>query len=236
VIRRKSSFIARKVPQHDALLFGTSLYDLKESQPPSSGDLIVKDGLRLFAIEPALTKVPEAFLPPSQSKLSGARQSREPSGLLRRLLDGETQLSPADWSAHFDVSGAPTSRKNSCRDGGRSYSVRESNPLFRSGNRQADSRRRTHRRRIQSMWESMRGTVLSTFPPPPGLPAIETRIFISWMRSIKAMPITRCRLRDIVSARSDRACSLRRLEGESNEAIKKVRCSAARDTGKRSNS
>src|SRR3984957_5177015 len=32
-----------------ALLFGTSLYDLKESQPPSSGDLIVKDGLRLFA-------------------------------------------------------------------------------------------------------------------------------------------------------------------------------------------
>jgi hypothetical protein len=44
-----------------ALLFGTSLYDLKEGQPTSSGDLIVKDGLRLFAIEPALTKVPEAF-------------------------------------------------------------------------------------------------------------------------------------------------------------------------------
>jgi len=33
------------------LLFGTSFFDLKETQPPSPGDLVVKDGLRLFETE-----------------------------------------------------------------------------------------------------------------------------------------------------------------------------------------
>jgi hypothetical protein len=78
-----------------ALLFGTSLYDLKESQPPPSGDLIVKDGLRLFAIEPALIKLPEAFFAAKPVEAQVALASlREPSGLLRRLLDGGNSVVP----------------------------------------------------------------------------------------------------------------------------------------------
>ena len=43
------------------LLFGTSLYDLKQKQMPPPGDIVEKQGLRLFAVEAALIKVPEAF-------------------------------------------------------------------------------------------------------------------------------------------------------------------------------
>ena len=72
-----------------ALLFGTSLYDLKESQPPGSADLVTRDGLRLFAMDPALIKVPEAFFAakPIEAQVALATVL-EPSGLLRRLLEG----------------------------------------------------------------------------------------------------------------------------------------------------
>src|SRR5216117_1226529 len=43
------------------LLFGTSLYDLKEPQLPLASDLTTRDGLRLFGPIPALMKVPETF-------------------------------------------------------------------------------------------------------------------------------------------------------------------------------
>lgn len=43
------------------LLFGTSLYDLRQKQMPPAEDLIEKDGLRLFASDAALIRVPAAF-------------------------------------------------------------------------------------------------------------------------------------------------------------------------------
>ncbi len=43
------------------LLFGTSVYDLKQAEMPPAADLSVKDGLRLFSPAAAVVKVPEAF-------------------------------------------------------------------------------------------------------------------------------------------------------------------------------
>ena len=43
------------------LLFGTSLYDLKQREMPPAADVSVKDGLRLFSPPAALVKAPEAF-------------------------------------------------------------------------------------------------------------------------------------------------------------------------------
>ena len=43
------------------LLFGTSLYDLKQSEMPAAADLTVRDGLRLFSPPAALVRVPESF-------------------------------------------------------------------------------------------------------------------------------------------------------------------------------
>jgi len=71
------------------LLFGTSLFDLKETQEPPAEDIVTRDGLRVYAVEAALIKVPEAFFAeqPIESQVALA-SVREPSGLLRRLLNG----------------------------------------------------------------------------------------------------------------------------------------------------
>jgi fido (protein-threonine AMPylation protein) len=156
------------------LLFGTSLYDLKESQPPPSGDLIVKDGLRLFAIEPALAKVPEAFFAAkpveAQVALAGLR---EPSGLLRRLLDGGNSVVAGRLVGAFRrISRTDIAEEIRAAMTSAGYSVRESDP-FVPGQQFGKLAPAAVPivGRIQTMWESMRGTVASTFPPPPGLPA-----------------------------------------------------------------
>ena len=156
-----------------ALLFGTSLYDLKESQPPSSGDLIVKNGLRLFAIEPALIKVPESFFAAkpveAQVALAGVR---EPSGLLRRLLDGGNSVVAGRLVGAFRrVGRTDIAEEILAAMTGAGYSVRESDP-FVPGQEfgKLTPAAAPIVGRIQSMWESMRGTVLTAFPPPPGLP------------------------------------------------------------------
>ena len=157
-----------------ALLFGTSLYDLKESQPPPSGDLIVKDGLRLFAIEPALTKVPEAFFAAKPVEAQVALASlREPSGLLRRLLDGGNSVVAGRLVGAFRrVGRTDIAEEIRAAMTGAGYSVRESDP-FVPGQEFGELTPAAPPivGRIQSMWKSMRATVLSAFPLPPGLPA-----------------------------------------------------------------
>src|SRR5882762_5792396 len=157
-----------------SLLFGTSLYDLKETQPPDPNDLIANDGLRLFAIEAALTKVPEAFFAAKPIEAQVALASlREPSGLLRRLLDGGNSVVAGRLVGAFRrVCRADVAEEIRAAMTGAGYSVRESDP-FVPGQEigKLTPAAAPMVGRIQSMWESMRGTVLSTFPPPPGLPA-----------------------------------------------------------------
>ena len=70
------------------LLFGTSLFDLKRKEIPPEADLTRRGGLRLYAPEAALIRVPAAFFArnPIEARvaLSGARDA---SGVLGRLLD-----------------------------------------------------------------------------------------------------------------------------------------------------
>jgi hypothetical protein len=69
------------------LLFGTSIYDLKQAEMPPAAD--GRDGLRLFSSAAALLKVPETFFNrfPIESQV-GLASIRDPSEVLRRLLDG----------------------------------------------------------------------------------------------------------------------------------------------------
>ena len=70
------------------LLFGTSLFDLKQKDMPPDADLTGRGGLRLFVPEAALLRVPEAFFVQhpveAQVVLSGIRDA---ANVLRRLLD-----------------------------------------------------------------------------------------------------------------------------------------------------
>jgi len=78
------------------LLFGTSLYDLKQPQMPPKSDLMEREGLQLFAPAAALVRVSEAFFAryPVEARVVLA-SFRDASDVLRRLLDGATRWSPA---------------------------------------------------------------------------------------------------------------------------------------------
>src|SRR5208282_874314 len=71
------------------LLFGTSIYDLKQPTMLTAADLEVMDGLRLFSSAAALVRVPESFFGrnpiETQVVLAGIADA---SDILRRLLDG----------------------------------------------------------------------------------------------------------------------------------------------------
>lgn len=71
------------------LLFGTSFFALKEKELPPTTDLEIKDGLRVYRVTAALTRVNEDFYvryPIETQVIASAIQ--EPSQLLARLLEG----------------------------------------------------------------------------------------------------------------------------------------------------
>jgi hypothetical protein len=71
------------------LLFGTSFFALKEKALPPTHDLEIKDGLRIYRLTAALTRVNEDFFtryPIETQVIASAVQ--EPSQLLARLLEG----------------------------------------------------------------------------------------------------------------------------------------------------
>jgi len=155
------------------LLFGTSLFDLKETQEPPAEDIVTRDGLRVYAVEAALIKVPEAFFAeqPIESQVALA-SVREPSGLLRRLLNGGNSVVAGRLVGAFRRAGRPEIAdqiSKSMTVAG--YTIRETNP-FASSHAFANLAPAVAPivARIQGMWEATRDAVLKVFPPAPGLP------------------------------------------------------------------
>jgi len=155
------------------LLFGTSLYDLKQPQMPPAADLTVRDGLRLFTAPAAMVRVPEAFFAgnpiETQVVLASLRDSSE---LLRRLLDGGHSVVAGRLAGALRRIGRPevageilTTMKTA------GYDVRETDPF---ADRQAlvpvPAAAAPIAGRMQAMWASMRPKVLEVFPRQPGLP------------------------------------------------------------------
>ncbi|HEY6391335.1 MAG TPA: Fic family protein [Bryobacteraceae bacterium] len=155
------------------LLFGTSLYEMKQPRMPPPTDLIVRNGLRLFTPEAALIRVPESFIAGNAIETRVVIASiRDPADLLRRLLDG----------GHSVVAGrlAGALRRIGRADSGdeiittmkaAGYDVRETDPFAgQQSVTQIPAGTPPIVGRMQAMWASMRGKVLKVFPPPPGLP------------------------------------------------------------------
>jgi fido (protein-threonine AMPylation protein) len=155
------------------LIFGTSLYDLKQPEMPPVADVSVKDGLRLFSPAAALVKVPESFFTrnpiETQVVLSGIREA---SDVLRILLNGGHTAKAGQIAGAFRRIGRPqiageivTTMKSA------GYDVRETDPF---APKQTFSVLPAVTApivgRMQAMWESMRGAIVEIFPKAPGLP------------------------------------------------------------------
>jgi fido (protein-threonine AMPylation protein) len=156
------------------LLFSTSLYDLKQKQMPPPQDLIEKDGLRLFAHEAALIKVPEAFFQRSPVEAQVALASvKDVSAVLGRLLDGGHSAVAGRLAGAFRRTGRASFADEIVKTmKGAGYDVRESDPFAPQQNvlpivpgiPPIVSR-------LQAIWETQRDAIIESFLPAFGLPA-----------------------------------------------------------------
>jgi Fic/DOC family protein len=155
------------------LLFGTSLFDVREAQPPPASDIKTRDGLRLYELEAALIKVPESFFAeqPIEAQLALA-SVREPSGLLRRLLEGGNSVVAGRIAGAFRrTNRASVAEEIRAAMTAAGYTVQETNPFTATQVfTQLAPTAAPIVGRLQSMWQTTRETALSLFPPAPGLP------------------------------------------------------------------
>src|SRR6202167_558802 len=165
---------SRKGTNHTTnLIFGTSLYDLKQPETPPAPDLAVQDGLRLFAPAAALVKVAESFFTrhpiETQVVLSGIREA---SDVVRILLNGGHSAKAGHIAGAFRRIGRPRIASEivgTMKAAG--YDVRETDP-FAPACKFGILPARTAPivGRMRAVWESMRGAIVETFPKAPGLP------------------------------------------------------------------
>ncbi len=155
------------------LLFGTSIYDLKQEEMPPASDLTVRDSLRLFSPAAALVKVPEAFFLRNPIETQVVLASIvEASDVLRLLLNGGHSKKAGQLAAAFRRIGRAEIADEIVKTmRGASYDVRESNPF--SPEQTFGMLRPAIAPivgRLHAMWDSMRQQVIERFPKAPGLP------------------------------------------------------------------
>lgn len=154
------------------LLFGTSLYDLKEPEMPAAADLVVRDGLRLFSPAAAMVWVAESFFSrnPIETQVVLASLA-DASDLLRLLLNGGHSAKAGYLAGAFRETGRPEPADEiigAMKSAG--YDVRERNPFEVGQTFGARPAVAPIVGRVEMLWESMRGAVVETFPKAPGLP------------------------------------------------------------------
>ncbi len=152
------------------LLFGTSLYDLKQSQMPPRTDLGRRDGVRLFHPAAALIRISESFFKTHPIETEVVLGSfADPSELLRRLLDGGHSVVAgrlAGGLRQIGLGAAADEIVTTMKAAG--YHVQESDPFAVA--RAAVAAAAPIVGRMRAMWGAMRETVLAAIPEPPGLP------------------------------------------------------------------
>lgn len=168
------------------LLFGTSLYDLKQKRMPPEADLTERERLRLYTPEAALIKVPEAFFVRSpveaQVVLSGIRDASDELG---RLLDGGHSAIAGRLAGAFRRIGRPHFADDILRSmKAAGYDVRENDPFTPQQGFGAFSHAAAPiAGRLQAMWERFREPVIAVFPEAPGLPE-DRRTYLRFVENI----------------------------------------------------
>jgi hypothetical protein len=156
------------------LLFGTSLYDLKVKEMPAPEDMAEKSGLRVYAADAALVKVPGAFFQrtPIEAQVVLAAV-RDVSGILGRLLDGGHSAVAGRIAGAFrrvGRTGFADEIVKTMKSAG--YDVRESDPFAEQPYVPAIvTGVPPIVARLNAIWESQRAPVMEIFPKAPGLPA-----------------------------------------------------------------
>lgn len=155
------------------LLFGTSFFALRAKAMPSRRDVEVKNGLRVFTIPAALTRVPEEFFTrnPIETQIAAAT-IRDASQLLTRLLEGGHATIAGRLAGLFRRLGqAAIADEIVAAMKAADHDVRVVDPL------EADDVIAPPApslppivARLRTLWAATRDVVLAEFPRPPGRP------------------------------------------------------------------
>jgi fido (protein-threonine AMPylation protein) len=154
------------------LLFGTSLYDLKQ-RTPAKTDLVSREGLRLFSPTATLVRVPESFFArnPVETQIILSRV-KDASEVLAQLLDEGRSVVAGRLAGAFrriGRDGIADEIVSTMKSAG--YVIRENDPFAPEQTFTAlETTVPPIVGRLHALWEAARGTVIETFPKAPGLP------------------------------------------------------------------
>jgi hypothetical protein len=152
---------------------GTSLFDVRNAMP-KAGEIVERDGLRLFSVPAALAAVSEDFFRRHPTDARAAMTTvKDASDVLALLLEGGHSVVAGRLAGAFRNMGQARIADDIVKSmQAAGYSVRETDP-FDSKPQSALLLRgeSPYVNRIRLMWEAMREPVLDIFPKPPGIPA-----------------------------------------------------------------
>lgn len=155
------------------LPFGTSLYDFRQPQMPSTAEIQIRDGLRLLTPAAALVRVSENFMVrnPLETRLLLAGMD-DAADLLRLLLAGGHSSVAGRLAGGLRRAGQETAAAEILKTmKAAGYDVRETDPFAARQLAAPSAAAAPIVGRIRALWAAMRGQVMDIFPPPPGLPA-----------------------------------------------------------------
>ena len=148
-----------------ALPFGTSLYDLKQSQALLASKLIVREGLRVFVPAAALVQVSESFFKQNPIEIRVTLEStRDASEVLQHLLEGGHSTVAGRLGGAFRHINRPDIADEiikTMKVAG--YDVRESNPFGRERAFEVAPSTSPIVGRMQALWEVAREAVIEVF-------------------------------------------------------------------------
>jgi len=152
---------------------GTSLFDVRYPQPPE-GEVVVRDGLRLFSVPAALATVSQQHFRSASTDVRAAMATvKDASDVLAVLLAGGHSTIAGRLAGAFRNAGNPRIAEEIVRTmEAAGYDVRETDPFEdRPAAAAAVRGVSPYVNRMRLLWETMRGPVLEVFPVAPGVPA-----------------------------------------------------------------
>jgi hypothetical protein len=148
------------------LAFGTSLFVHREAEAPPQEDIVVRDGLRLFARASALVRASEGFFVdcPVEARVV-LNDVKDPSEILRPLLDGGNAAAAGRLAGAFrHVGQYAFADEIVATMTAAGHLIREKNP-FKEDAPTAPSRRVSgFVARMEALWATSRQVVIDIFP------------------------------------------------------------------------
>ena len=152
---------------------GTSLLSVRYSMPEAQDIDVTNEGLRLYALLPALIDCPPGYFQHHPTDIRAALSMiKDASELLARLLEGgHTTIAGRLAGAFRNIGRERLADEILATMRAADFDVRESDPFESKPPAILSSRERSpYVNRMRLMWQEMRGPVMERFPQAPGRP------------------------------------------------------------------